>query len=118
MIYAAACAASPAAVAAVLPATQQMTAALPGMGTSLQCLNVMTVSISLHELCDVGTGGLGDSAFREGVASGFLLILFSELGDKTFFIALLLSLNKPKTAVFTGTFGALAIMTVISVRPP
>lgn len=49
--------------------------------------------------------------------SGFLLILFSELGDKTFFIALLLSLSKPKAAVFAGTFGALAIMTVISVCP-
>ena len=42
--------------------------------------------------------------------------MFSELGDKTFFIALLLSLNKPKGAVFAGTFGALALMSVISVR--
>ncbi|KAK9815128.1 hypothetical protein WJX73_008234 [Symbiochloris irregularis] len=58
---------------------------------------------------------IGDKAFREGAVSGFLLILFSELGDKTFFIALLLSLNKSKAAVFTGTFGALAIMSVISV---
>lgn len=61
-------------------------------------------------------GWLGDTAFREGLASGFLLILFSELGDKTFFIALLLALKKNKGIVFAGTFGALAIMTVISVR--
>ena len=47
--------------------------------------------------------------------SGFLLILFSELGDKTFFIAVLLALKKNKGLVFAGTFGALAIMTVISV---
>lgn len=58
---------------------------------------------------------IGDKAFREGAVSGFLLILFSELGDKTFFIALLLSINKSKAAVFTGTFGALALMSVISV---
>ncbi len=48
--------------------------------------------------------------------SGFLLILFSELGDKTFFIALLLALKQNKGLVFAGTFGALAVMTVISVR--
>lgn len=37
------------------------------------------------------------------------------MGDKTFFIALLLALRQPKQAVFAGTFGALAVMTVISV---
>lgn len=47
--------------------------------------------------------------------SGFLLIFFSEIGDKTFFIALLLALKQPKGLVFTGTFGALAVMTVVSV---
>ena len=50
------------------------------------------------------------------MASGFLLILFSELGDKTFFIALLLALKQSQGLVFVGTFGALGIMTVISVR--
>jgi len=61
-------------------------------------------------------GLLGDSPFREGAVSGFLLILFSELGDKTFFIAVLLALKEARGIVFAGTFGALAIMTVISVR--
>lgn len=37
--------------------------------------------------------------------------------DKTFFIAVLLALQQPKSAVFAGTFGALAIMTVISGGP-
>ena len=50
--------------------------------------------------------------------SGFLLILFSELGDKTFFIALLLALKQSQALVFAGTFGALAVMTVISVSSP
>lgn len=61
------------------------------------------------------TGLVGDSPLREGFVSGFLLIFFSEIGDKTFFIALLLALRQPKGAVFAGTFGALAVMTVISV---
>lgn len=54
-------------------------------------------------------------SLQEGFLSAFLLIFFSEIGDKTFFIAVLLALQKPKSAVFAGTFGALAIMTCISV---
>lgn len=38
----------------------------------------------------------------EGVVSAFLLVLFSEVGDKTFFVALLLSLQNSKAAVFAG----------------
>ena len=51
--------------------------------------------------------------------SGFLLILFSELGDKTFFIAVLLALKyrSRQGLVFVGSFGALAVMTLISVPP-
>lgn len=60
-------------------------------------------------------GLVGDDPLREGFVSGFILIFFSELGDKTFFIALLLALQAKKEAVFAGTFGALAVMTVISV---
>jgi hypothetical protein len=64
---------------------------------------------------DVPAGIVGDNPLTEGFVSGFLLIFFSEIGDKTFFIALLLALRQPKSAVFAGTFGALAVMTVISV---
>jgi len=62
-------------------------------------------------------GLVGDSQLREGLVSGFLLILFSELGDKTFFIAVLLALKyrSRQGLVFAGSFGALAVMTVISV---
>lgn len=60
-------------------------------------------------------GLIGDSPLREGAVQGFLLILFSELGDKTFFLAVLLALKENKGVVFAGTFGALAAMSVISV---
>lgn len=49
------------------------------------------------------------------LAQAFLLIFFSELGDKTFFIAALLAARNSAATVFTGTFGALAAMTIISV---
>ncbi|KAL2525710.1 GDT1-like protein 1 [Abeliophyllum distichum] len=58
-------------------------------------------------------GDLGD--ISTGFASAFLLIFFSELGDKTFFIAALLAARNSAAVVFLGTFGALAVMTIISV---
>ncbi|KAG6579541.1 Protein PAM71, chloroplastic [Cucurbita argyrosperma subsp. argyrosperma] len=58
-------------------------------------------------------GDLGD--ISTGFASAFLLIFFSELGDKTFFIAALLAARNSAAIVFAGTFGALAVMTIISV---
>ncbi|KAK8451856.1 hypothetical protein SEVIR_5G016100v4 [Setaria viridis] len=58
-------------------------------------------------------GDLGD--LSTGFASAFLLIFFSELGDRTFFIAALLAARSSGAVIFLGTFGALAVMTVISV---
>ncbi|KAI9173568.1 hypothetical protein LWI28_003220 [Acer negundo] len=58
-------------------------------------------------------GDLGD--ISTGFASAFLLIFFSELGDKTFFIAALLAARNSAAIVFAGTFGALAAMTIVSV---
>jgi Ca2+/H+ antiporter, TMEM165/GDT1 family len=45
--------------------------------------------------------------------AGLLLITMSELGDKTFFIAMLLAMRHPRRLVFIGA--ALAAMTVLSV---
>lgn len=65
-------------------------------------------------LADAGLN-LDFGNIEDGFASAFLLIFFSEIGDKTFFIAVLLALKQPQSAVFVGTFGALAIMSFISV---
>ena len=47
--------------------------------------------------------------------AGLLLITISELGDKTFFIAVILSMHHPRRLVFTGVVAALAAMTILSV---
>lgn len=83
----------------------------------------LTLQGSQHAMAasEIGTGlqsipylgDLGD--LSTGFASAFLLIFFSELGDKTFFIAALLAARNSAAVVFAGTFGALAAMTVISV---
>ncbi|KAL6626987.1 hypothetical protein ACP70R_030713 [Stipagrostis hirtigluma subsp. patula] len=55
-------------------------------------------------------GDLGDIS-----TAAFLLIFFSELGDRTFFIAALLAARNSGGVIFLGTFGALAVMTIVSV---
>ena len=52
--------------------------------------------------------------FTQSFSSAFLLILATELGDKTFFIAAVLSMKHSRTAVFAGALAALIIMTLLS----
>lgn len=47
--------------------------------------------------------------------SGFLLITVSEIGDKTFFIAMILAMQHSRRLVFAGSISALAAMTMLSV---
>jgi hypothetical protein len=50
-----------------------------------------------HSLATQGLyvpGLVGDDEFREGFTSGLLLILVSEIGDKTFFVAMLLAVRQ------------------------
>ncbi len=47
--------------------------------------------------------------------AGLLLITATELGDKTFFIAMLLAMKHSRRLVFVGAIAALATMTVLSV---
>eukprot|EP00744_Colponema_vietnamica_P005620 GILI01008215.1.p1 GENE.GILI01008215.1~~GILI01008215.1.p1 ORF type:complete len:255 (-),score=67.48 GILI01008215.1:201-965(-) len=53
-------------------------------------------------------------SFAEGFLASWSMILASEIGDKTFFIACLMAMRYPKIVVFTGAIGALAAMTVLS----
>lgn len=42
------------------------------------------------------------------------MILFSEIGDKTFLVAALMAMKHDRMVVFTAAFGALLVMTVLS----
>lgn len=59
-------------------------------------------------------GGQGGGGFVEGLLSGFSIILVSEIGDETFFIAAIMAMRHPRSVVFAGSLGALAVMTVLS----
>lgn len=85
--------------------------------TSLLSFQVCQQAIAGTELSGVQPMAyIGDLAdISTGFVSAFLLIFFSELGDKTFFIAALLAARNSGAIVFIGTFGALAAMSVVSV---
>jgi len=51
-----------------------------------------------------------DTGFLRSVA----VILVSEIGDKTFLLAAILAMRHPRTIVFAGALGALAVMSVLS----
>ena len=52
--------------------------------------------------------------FFSACASAFSMIVISELGDKTFFIAAILSMKHSPGVVFSGAISALAVMTVLA----
>lgn len=54
------------------------------------------------------------SGFLEGFLKSWGVILASEIGDKTFFIAAIMAMRNPRKQVFIGAMGALAAMTVLS----
>ena len=84
--------------------------ALAGLAVAPNAFAASVATIADATEAVEATGGLLD-----GFLQAFLLIFFSEIGDKTFFIAVILATQQDKATVFAGTFGALAVMTVISV---
>ncbi|CAO1413507.1 unnamed protein product [Diamesa serratosioi] len=52
--------------------------------------------------------------FLHAFFASFSVIIVSEIGDKTFFIAAILSMKNPRIIVFLGAIVALALMTVLS----
>ena len=52
--------------------------------------------------------------FLHGFVESLSVILVSELGDKTFFIAAILAMRNNKLTVFLAAIAALAVMTVMS----
>lgn len=64
-----------------------------------------------------GTGGgsfSSDVGFTHAFIASFSVIIVSELGDKTFFIAAIMAMRHPRLTVFAGAIAALALMTVLS----
>lgn len=52
--------------------------------------------------------------FMHAFFASISVIIVSELGDKTFFIAAIMAMRHPRSTVFIGAIGALGLMTVLS----
>jgi len=77
---------------------------LPSASVAITDTNTLTASASSFIEWASGTG----------FYQAFSLVFLSEIGDKTFFIAGLLSMKTSRLISFAGSIGALAVMTVIS----
>lgn len=63
---------------------------------------------------DKSTADDNSLSFFHGFIASLSVILVSELGDKTFFIAAIMAMRHSRVTVFTGAIGALALMTILS----
>lgn len=50
----------------------------------------------------------------KALLNSFFMIIFSEIGDKTFLIAAILAMRHPRLVVFAGAFGSLVVMSILS----
>lgn len=66
---------------------------------------------------DAGTteSPMNDLGFTHAFIASLSVIIVSELGDKTFFIAAIMAMRHSRIVVFTGAILALIVMTIISV---
>jgi len=55
-----------------------------------------------------------DASFVHAFVASLSVIIVSELGDKTFFIAAILAMRHSRLLVFAGAIAALGLMTVLS----
>lgn len=55
-----------------------------------------------------------DISFLHAFLASLSVIVVSELGDKTFFIAAIMAMRHPRLVVFAGAISALALMTALS----
>ena len=55
-----------------------------------------------------------DLSFWSGFTSAVAMILATEIGDKTFFIAAVLSMKQDRRCIFGGAIAALIVMTILS----
>ncbi|TRM63116.1 vacuole protein [Schizophyllum amplum] len=55
-----------------------------------------------------------DEGSGKALVHSFMMIIFSEIGDKTFLIAAILAMRHPRLTVFLGAFGSLFVMSFLS----
>src|ERR1700709_649946 len=67
----------------------------------------------MASITPVSSGSPPESS-PQALLQSFLMIIFSEIGDKTFLIAAILAMRHPRLVVFAGAFGSLFVMSILS----
>jgi len=59
-------------------------------------------------------GNIQPESTAQALLQSFAMIIFSEIGDKTFLICAILAMRHPRAAVFAGALGSLIVMSILS----
>ncbi|KAJ4377774.1 GCR1-dependent translation factor 1 [Neocucurbitaria cava] len=86
---------------------------VPGLHDDTDPLDIIPKTKTPASLPDEDVGGGVIQPFHSFVLS-FTMIIFSEIGDKTFLVAALMAMRHPRLLVFSAAFSALVVMTVLS----
>jgi len=70
--------------------------------------------VKFTSLPSAGTTTSSDVGFNHGFIASLSVIVVSELGDKTFFIAAIMAMRHARLVVFSGAITALIVQTIIS----
>ena len=81
---------------------------------TLGAVALALLPIALADDTVVAAATFGIAGFAEAFTASMGVIFGTELGDKTFFIAAIMSMRHPRFTVWFGAVGALAAMTVLS----
>lgn len=82
------------------------------LSSFLLAVNAETMPVD-PENPDANGSGNPDE-FMPAFMASFLMIVVSEIGDKTFFIAAVMAMKNARMTVFLGAITALAVMTILS----
>lgn len=88
--------------------------AVNGEKEPLEQENAVAVSASGTAVTQPTTKTIENVGFIQAFIASISVILVSEIGDKTFFIAAIMAMRHPRLTVFAGAMSALALMTVLS----
>ena len=72
------------------------------------------VSESAEKPADNSMSNFSFAAFSRAFGEAFAVILATEIGDRTFFIAAIMAMRHSRLIIWTGAVGALVVMTVLS----
>ena len=80
----------------------------------MESLSTPNDAVAIHGLSIASSFSKAWQDDPKATWSSFSMIIVSEIGDKTFLIAAILAMRQSRSIVFSGAFGALALMSILS----